>query len=431
MKQGKPLITFVIVLMAAALGCYLLYSVWRTFEDPFTTTYAYEYELNDSVETEGLIVRSERVLTGGTGIIDVTRGEGEQVGIGQTVAMVYRDDQAQQAQEQQESLAMEITQLRYAIGQGGGVNSVAEIDQGIFQTLVDLRGSTAQNDYSALEDRVLEIKGGVLRREYSYGAELTEEDLTNRLSELTAQYSALQSQTYNAVTQITAPQAGTFSALVDGYETLVSPETALQLTPSGLRELMDMSPSGEDSAAGKLILSKDWYFAAVVTQEEGERLDALPVPNGQDSAAVTLRFASDFTQDIPAKVVQVSEAEDGQAVVVLSANRYLEQTTLLRRQTAEIIFDSQSGLRVPKAAVRIQTSTQTDEETGETTEINTTGVYTVVAGQMEFKPVNILAEGSDFYVVQPARENSRSLRSGDEIVVQGTGLYDGKLVQQD
>ena len=248
MKQGKPLITFVIVLLAAALGCYLLYSVWRTFEDPFTTTYAYEDGLNDSVETEGLIVRSERVLTGGTGIIDVTRGEGEQVGIGQTVAMVYRDDQAQQAQEQQESLALEITQLRYAIGQGGGVNSVAEIDQGIFQTLVDLRGSSAQNDFSALEDRVLEIKGGVLRREYSYGAELTEEDLTNRLSELTAEYSALQSQTYNAVTQITAPQAGTFSALVDGYETLVSPETALQLTPSGLRELMDMSPSGEESA---------------------------------------------------------------------------------------------------------------------------------------------------------------------------------------
>ena len=57
MKQGKPLITFVIVLLAAALGCYILYSVWRTFEDPFTTTYAYEYELNDSVETEGLIVR--------------------------------------------------------------------------------------------------------------------------------------------------------------------------------------------------------------------------------------------------------------------------------------------------------------------------------------------------------------------------------------
>ena len=428
MKQGKPLITFVIVLLAAALGCYILYSVWRTFEDPFTTTYAYEYELNDSVETEGLIVRSERVLSGGTGIIDVTRGEGEQVGIGQTVAMVYRDDQAQQAQEQQESLALEITQLRYAIGQGGGVNSVAEIDQGIFQTLVDLRGSSAQNDFSALEDRVLEIKGSVLRREYSYGAELTEEDLTNRLSELTAEYSALQSQTYNAVTQITAPQAGTFSALVDGYETLVSPESVLQLTPSGLRELMNMSPSGEDSAAGKLILSKDWYFAAVVTQEEGERLDELPVPSGQDYATVTLRFASDFTRDIPAKVVQVSEAEDGQAVVVLSANRYLEQTTLLRRETAELIFNSRTGLRVPKSALRMVTTTSTDEETGETTETDTLGVYVVTAGRAEFKPVTILTEGDDFYVVQSVREDKKALRAGDEVIGQATGLYDGQLL---
>ena len=143
---------------------------------------------------------------------------------------------------------------------------------------------------------------------------------------------------------------------------------------------------------------------------------------------MTLRFASDFTQDIPVKIVQVSQAENGQAVVVLSTNRYLEQTTLLRRQTAEIIFDSQVGLRVPKSAVRIQTSTQTDEETGETAQVNTTGVYTVVAGRAEFKPVQILAEGSDFYVVQPAQESSRALRSGDEVIVQGTDLYDGKLL---
>ena len=430
MKQGKPLITFVIVLLAAALGCYILYSVWRTFEDPFTTTYAYEYELNDSVETEGLIVRSEQVLTGGTGIIDVTRGEGEQVGIGQTVAMVYRDDQAQQAQEQQESLAMEITQLRYAIGQGGGVNSVAEIDQGIFQTLVDLRGSSAQNDFSALEDRVLEIKGSVLRREYSYGAELTEEDLTNRLSELTAEYSALQSQTYNAVTQITAPQAGTFSALVDGYEGLVNPETVLQLTPSGLTGLLRQVPGGDPSAAGKLITSKEWYFAALVTQEEGERLAELPVPEGEDYPQVTLRFASDFAQDVPAQILQVGPAENGQAVAVLSADRYLEQTTLLRRQTAELVFHSYAGLRVPKAALRIQTQTQTDKETGESVETNTTGVYAVVSGRLEFKPVTILSEGDSFYVVQPAQEGSRALRSGDEVVVQGTDLYDGKLVTE-
>ena len=76
MKQGKALITFVMVLLAAALTCYLGYYVWDTFQEPFTPTYAYEYELNDSVEAEGLIVRREQVLPGAQGILDVTRGEG-------------------------------------------------------------------------------------------------------------------------------------------------------------------------------------------------------------------------------------------------------------------------------------------------------------------------------------------------------------------
>ena len=197
-----------------------------------------------ALRRRGLIVRSERVLSGSPGILDVTRGEGEQVGIGQTVALVYRDDQAQQLQEQQDALRMEITQLRYAIGQSGDINSAAQVDGEILQGLVDLRKSSVQNDYSTLEEQVLELKGNVLRREYTYGANLTQEDLQTRLSGLMDQYTALQNQNVNAVTQITAPQAGTFSTLVDGYEMLVNPETVLQLTPSVLEGLLNETPRG-------------------------------------------------------------------------------------------------------------------------------------------------------------------------------------------
>ena len=418
MKQGKPLITFVIVLLAAAVACYLVHYVWSAFQNGLATTYAYPYTLNDSVEAEGLIIRDELVLSGGTGIVDVTRGEGEQVGAGQTVALVYRDGQAQQAQQDQQALRLEITQLRYAVEDSGDVSSAAQIDRQIFQELTSLRGASAQNDYRALEEQVLAVKAGVLRREYTYGGALTLDALKSRLAELTAEYAALQTQTRNAVTQITAPQAGTFSALVDGYETLVNLDTALSLTPRSLAGLLDQVPAGDAAAAGKLVTSKTWNFAALVSQEEGERLAGVD--------AVTLRFAGGFLQDIPAQIRQVSPAEDGQAVVLLSANRGLEQTTLLRRQTAELIFDVQTGLRVPKSAVRLQT----EAENGEALEANVTGVYAVVAGRAEFKPVDILAEGDSFYVVRPAQEGSRALRSGDEIVAQGTGLYDGKLLAE-
>lgn len=420
MKQGRPLITFVIVLFAGALLLYFGFSVWDTFQEPFVSTYVYSYTLNDSIQTDGLIIRQEQVLSGSSGIVDVTRGEGEKVGIGQTVALIYRDDQARQAQEQQDALALEITQLQYAMGQGENVSTAAKLNDDILNAMVSLRASSAQRDYGDLEGQVLAVKGMVLRREYTYSDELTVEALSARLQELQSQYQALRNQSYSAITQVSAPVTGTFSTLVDGYEGLINLESAMNLTPQALTDLMNQNPTGDSTAVGKLISSNQWYFAAVVTQEEGERLE--------QAGSLTLRFAGDFTKEVSMTVEKVNQDDQGQAVVILSSDRYLEQTTLLRRETAELIFNSRTGLRVPKNALRMVTTTSEDEETGETTETNTLGVYVVTAGRAEFKPVTILTEGDDFYVVQSVRTDKKALRAGDEVIVEATGLYDGQLL---
>ena len=420
MKQGRPLITFVIALFAGALVLYAIFSVWKTFQDPFVSTYVYSYTLNDSIQTDGLIIRQEQVLSGGQGIVDVTRGEGEQVGINQTVALIYRDDQARQSQEQQEALRLEITQLQYALGQGEDVSSAAKLNDDILNAMVSLRVASTQQDFSDLEDQVLEVKGKVLRREYTYSDELTTDSLSARLQELQTQYQTLINQSYSAITQVTAPVSSTFSTLVDGYEGLINLESAMNLTPQALTDLMNQTPTGDSTAVGKLISSNRWYFAAVVTQEEGERLE--------QAGTLTLRFAGDFTKEVSMTVEKVNQDDQGQAVVILSSDRYLEQTTLLRRETAELIFNSRTGLRVPKSALRMVTTTSEDEETGETTETDTLGVYVVTAGRAEFKPVTILTEGDDFYVVQSVRDDKKALRAGDEVIVEATGLYDGQLL---
>ena len=420
MKQGRPLITFVIALFVGALVLYAIFSVWKTFQDPFVSTYVYSYTLNDSIQTDGLIIREEQVLSGGQGIVDVTRGEGEQVGINQTVALIYRDDQARQSQEQQEALRLEITQLQYALGQGEDVSSAAKLNDDILNAMVSLRVASTQQDFSDLEDQVLEVKGKVLRREYTYSDELSTDSLATRLQELQTQYQTLINQSYSAITQVTAPVSGTFSTLVDGYEGLINLESAMNLTPQALTDLMNQTPTGDSTAVGKLISSNRWYFAAVVTQEEGERLE--------QAGSLTLRFAGDFTKEVSMTVEKVNQDDQGQAVVILSSDRYLEQTTLLRRETAELIFNSRTGLRVPKSALRMVTTTSEDEETGETVETDTLGVYVVTAGRAEFKPVTILTEGDDFYVVQSVRDDKKALRAGDEVIVEATGLYDGQLL---
>ena len=69
----------------------------------------------------------------------------------------------------------------------------------------------------------------------------------------------------------------------------------------------------------------------MVTQEEGERLE--------QAGKLTLRFAGDFTKEVSMTVEKVNQDDQGQAVVILSSDRYLEQTTLLRRETVEAMAE--------------------------------------------------------------------------------------------
>ena len=86
MKQGKSLITFVMVAIAAALCVYFGFYAFRTLDDPYTTTLAYQYTANDSVEADGMLARQELVRTAEGGSVEVSRREGGMGGVGPPVA---------------------------------------------------------------------------------------------------------------------------------------------------------------------------------------------------------------------------------------------------------------------------------------------------------------------------------------------------------
>lgn len=421
MKQGKPVITVVMVALAAALAIYFGFYVFDTFNDPFSTTMVYTYTVNDSVEAEGLLVREEQVLPAQDGIVELTRSEGEKVGVGQTVAMIYRDSQAQDDQAALEALDQEIALLQYAATESGDVESAAKLDEDILQAVVDLRASVALEDYSQLEDQVLAVKSQVLKRGYTYGEGLTSADLSARLQELRTQRSALSSQSAAATTKVTASQSGIFSSLVDGYESVLTPQSVFQLTPSSLQGLLDGVGVTAGNGLGKLICGYRWYFAASLPVDVTERM--------KEGGTAQVRFSGDFTQDVNMTVEQIGQEENGQQVVVFSSDKYLARTTLLRSQSVEIIFDSFSGLRIPKEALRMETYTYKDAETGEEKEGSRLGVYVLLGGKAEFKTVEVITEGSDYYVVAATDTSSSALRAGDEVITRATGLYDGQLLE--
>ena len=244
---------------------------------------------------------------------------------------------------------------------------------------------------------------------------------SEQLTQLVEQLRSLRSQSAQDTSRVYADQAGTFSALVDGYEGLLTPEGVLSMTPSQLHSLESQSVQGDDQAIGKMILSSQWYFVTALAADQAQLLSV--------GDTVTVRFTGDFSQDVEMTVESVSLEEGGEQTVVLSSNRYLSSTTLLRQQTVEIIFAQYEGLRVPKSAVHILTQSSQDAETGQVTQTTRTGVYAVVNGRAEFKEVETLAEGTEFYVVRPVDEGRTTLRAGDEVIVRGRDLYDGMILQ--
>ena len=420
MKQGKPVITVAIAAIAVAPVIYFGFYLAKGFSEPYTTALAYTYTSNDSAEAVGILVRQETVLPAQTGIVDVTRSEGEKVGVGQSVAQVYRDSQAQNNQADLEALADQIQLLEYS-SDGGGVDSAAKLDENILQAVTALHAASGVGDYNQLEDQARTLKSTVLKRGYVYGNGLGAEELSQKLNDLKSQYAALKQQTSSSTSSVRAPQSGVFSTLVDGYETAVTPQTVFQLTPSSLSALLAGQGKEAGGGMGKLITSTRWYFAAALPVSVAERL--------KEGSTATLRFSGDFDQDIDMRVDQVGQAEGDKSVVVFSTDRYLSQTTLLRQQTAELIFNSWSGLRIPKQALRMEKSTYTDKETGQEVQNNRLGVYALLGGRAEFKTVEVVTEGDDYYVVRSTTDESDALRAGDEVIVRATELYDGQLLE--
>lgn len=192
MKQGKPFIAFVMTAMFVVLLIYLGVYAFRAFQEPYRTTLVYAYTAVDSVGGRTACwCRDEVVFPGQSGIVELTRSEGEKVGVGQTVALVYRDTPGQADQAQIQSLTQEIQLLQYAVGQSGSVESAARLDEEILQSMVSIRSSAALGDYNDLEDQIREVKSDILKRGYTYGDGLTAADLTARLQDLNSQLTSL------------------------------------------------------------------------------------------------------------------------------------------------------------------------------------------------------------------------------------------------
>lgn len=408
------------LLLAVTLGVLAYFGIQglQYLGDPLTTTLAYNYQVEEGMDLSGYVVRREQVLADeASGLLRLQRSEGEKVGAGGTVALVYADQASLDRQREIDELSGRIEQLQFAQEASLGSEVSLKLDAQIMRSLLDYRAELAAGRLDNAEEHETELKSLVLKRDYTYS---DTEDLSGQIAELQSQLKELKAQAASSVRAVKAPVSGVYSAVVDGYETVLTPGLLADMTPSQLNAVQ--ADETLTSQTGKLILGDNWYYAVTMSADQAKAL--------RDSGGtMTLRFAKGVEQDQTVTLYAVGPEEQGRVVVTFRGEYNMAQVTLLRRQSAQLIWRTVAGIRVPNEALRAA-NTKVDQE-GNRTTVESLGVYCVVGMEARFKPVEVLYSGDGFVLVRSTAasdQESLRLRPGDEIIISAKDLYDGKVV---
>lgn len=391
------------------------------YDDPLLTTLAYTYQVENGSQLNGYVVRSEQVLSDeGNGLLRLERKEGERVSKGGIVAVVYTNRDAYDRQAEIERLDEQISQLEFAQESMLGTEATLKLDSQIMQNILRYRSAVAVDRLDGAEEHGQELRSLVLKRDYTYS---DDENLSEQVKALRAERKALSAKSEGAVRNIKSPSSGLYSAVVDGYETVLTADSLSDLTPS---RMADLQPDpGVNSAVGKLIIGDTWYYAATLDAKEAAVLKERAADLEREEGSLLLRFAKNIDRDLPVTIQSISAEENGRCVVVFRGKTYLQELTLLRQQSAEVIYETVDGMRVPNTALRVDVHKEEDS----TEEIRTVGVYCIVGTKALFKPVKVLYSGDDFSLVRATATSEKlRLRTGDEVVVSAKDLFSGKVI---
>ena len=424
MKESTLATKVMIAILCLGVAVYLAVYFVQGWEEPLVTARAYTYTQDVGMEARGILVREETILPdAGGSYVDQILAEGEKAAAGQAAALLYTDPAALTTRQAIRTLSAEIEQLQYALSSGTQTTDASRLDGQVLSSITALRSLTAKGDLTALEDYALSLRTMVFKRDYAYGDTNAAGQLGQLIQSKQAELAQLNASLNQVASVVYTPAAGVFSGTVDGWEGLLTPDKLEGLTAAGLEALLAQSPAPAAGPVGKLITGSTWYFAALL---EGTDTGL------KSGRTYTLTFSGDYYGQIPMELDRVS-LEGEQTLAIFSCRSHLADTTLLRAQTVDVAIHHLEGIRVPRKALRVETVDEPLESgnpDGPTRQGNRYKVYIVERSQAWGREVEILYTDENFYLVRPVDPAAaKRLRAGDEIILNSSGIYDGKVVR--
>lgn len=398
------------LLLAVFFLIYAVIQIFRYYNTPLKTQTAVNYTVADMVVAKGIVIRDEeRVSAPANGMVSYLHGDGVKVSSGTAIAEVYSSPDDAHAQQRVREIDEEISALINAKEQGASYFSHTDvISRQISQNVGRYIDALERGDvYSCLAIK-RDVAAGMNKKQI---ATHTEKDFSLRISELEAEKSSLKASISSLVATVRAAHSGYFVKDTDGLEELLTPATLTDITVDSLRQLIDQGGSalsGQSGGVGKLVHDFRWQFAAVLPVETLQRL--------RQGSTVEVDFGLQSVGPVKATVERIEPGglhSDG--FLILNCNQISEELLGLRVREATIKLSSINGLMISSKALRF-----VDGQKG----VFVRRGYTVL-----YRPVETLYEDASYIICNPQFNDGGTVRLFDEVVVEGTDLYDGKLIE--
>ncbi len=425
--MNSPILKKIIsAFIAILLLVYVGNQIYNANYSQVRTETALDANSADTVQTTAVAIRQEQLIQQtSSGVVSYLLSDGSKVANGGPVAELYNSSKDATIQQQIKSIDSEIAKLT-KLNNPGDTYAVSPdlLDKQIDQRLTDMLGNVQKGEYGSLSaDRedilyLLNERQVVTKKVNNFNS---------RIAQLNSQRESLKASGGNKIGQINSPAAGFFISRADGYESVYNYDNVLSLSVNDLKSKQSQKAALPDHVIGKVCANYDWYFACVLPAETAAKC--------KEGNTVNIQLPFVSTQSVPAVIAAVNQKDKNSEAAVIMKCSYMNSALAdIRNENVQIQLEDYSGIRVSQQAIHFATTFTGPNGKTVTVKDPVKGVYVMNGNQLEFVQIFPVFSTNSYVICDAAPDEKliqthSTVKLYDEIVIEGTDLYDGKVVK--
>lgn len=405
--------SFVIIVIV----CYLFLFFRWVYGNNIVTDIIRSDTLEDSVNTDGYIVRDEELLKSPIdGECIAIAEEGDKIPANFKIATVLSGSSIKLLDNLKDfDLRIIKEQKEKSTNEDFFSEDVVKIDDEIQQKIKLLSLEVDDNSQSGTKQLRDDINNLIEKKASIVGSKSTADVALNDLKK---QRQALQDQINSNTKEIISTTSGIISYNVDGFEGQLNPASIKALTPKILEGIKpvekNIDSSNKNVLAGKpfakIIKGFDYYILIPASTAIAGQMKI--------NSVVNIRI-NDLDKLITGSLTGISDEVEGKKVLCVRLDRNMSETTGLRKINVDLIKTSFSGLKVP-----VKSLVDFDQNTMKAKIIIDKSNYASI------KEVKVTGKNEESAIIENLDNTENSVALYDTYVVNPENIKEGQLISQ-